>query len=328
MQPAAGDAGTALGGALHVAAAAGEPVDADAGRRPRPRLDRRRDRGAAAHRPRPRTSAPPTWRARWRECLADDGVVAWFQGRSEYGPRALGHRSLLAHPGRSENLERLNDVKGREQFRPVAPMVLRRAGGGIFVAGRCPRRTCCSCTTCGPSGGTASRPSCTSTGPRGCRRWTRRRSRWWPGCSRPSSAAPGLPVRGQHQPQHGRAARWSTTRGRAGVLRLGPRRPARHRTVRRAPAAPGRGCRLVSRHTVVVPTVGRPSLGHLLRRPRTGTRTPPDAPVVLVDDRPGRTRPLDAAVDAGLAVTVRASGRRRGPAGPGTSAGGARARLG
>jgi carbamoyltransferase len=50
-------------------------------------------------------------------------VVAWFQGRAEYGPRALGHRSLLAHPGRAANLERLNDVKGREQFRPVAPMV-------------------------------------------------------------------------------------------------------------------------------------------------------------------------------------------------------------
>ncbi|MEY2535087.1 MAG: carbamoyltransferase, partial [bacterium] len=56
--------------------------------------------------------------------LADDGVVAWFQGASEYGPRALGHRSLLADPRRLENLERLNDVKGREQFRPVAPMVL------------------------------------------------------------------------------------------------------------------------------------------------------------------------------------------------------------
>src|SRR3990170_751020 len=57
-------------------------------------------------------------------CLASNGVVAWFQGRSEYGPRALGHRSLMAHPGHAANLERMNDVKGREQFRPVAPMVL------------------------------------------------------------------------------------------------------------------------------------------------------------------------------------------------------------
>jgi carbamoyltransferase len=64
--------------------------------------------------------------------LAADGVVAWFQGRSEYGPRALGHRSLLAHPGRAGNLERLNDVKGREQFRPVAPMVLAERAADIF----------------------------------------------------------------------------------------------------------------------------------------------------------------------------------------------------
>jgi carbamoyltransferase len=56
--------------------------------------------------------------------LAADGVVAWFCGRSEFGPRALGHRSLLAHPGHPRNVDRLNAVKGREQFRPVAPVVL------------------------------------------------------------------------------------------------------------------------------------------------------------------------------------------------------------
>jgi carbamoyltransferase len=66
------------------------------------------------------------------DALADDAVVAWFQGRSEFGPRALGHRSLLADPRRAENLERLNDVKGREQFRPVAPMVLAERAAEIF----------------------------------------------------------------------------------------------------------------------------------------------------------------------------------------------------
>jgi carbamoyltransferase len=70
--------------------------------------------------------------------LAGDGVVAWFQGRSEYGPRALGHRSLLAHPGRRDNLDRLNDVKGREKFRPVAPMVLADRAAGIFSRGPLP----------------------------------------------------------------------------------------------------------------------------------------------------------------------------------------------
>ncbi len=67
------------------------------------------------------------------QVLADDGVVAWFQGRAEYGPRALGHRSLLAHPGFAANLERMNDVKGREQFRPVAPMVLLDRAHEVFT---------------------------------------------------------------------------------------------------------------------------------------------------------------------------------------------------
>ena len=70
--------------------------------------------------------------------IAADGVVAWFQGRSEFGPRALGHRSLLAHPGQADNVERLNDIKGREQFRPVAPMVLLDRAGEIFSRGPLP----------------------------------------------------------------------------------------------------------------------------------------------------------------------------------------------
>jgi carbamoyltransferase len=75
---------------------------------------------------------PPDVAEAIAEVLADDGVVAWFQGASEYGPRALGHRSLLADPRRPENLERLNDVKGREQFRPVAPMVLEERAADLF----------------------------------------------------------------------------------------------------------------------------------------------------------------------------------------------------
>lgn len=72
------------------------------------------------------------------QVLARNGVVAWFDGRSEFGPRALGHRSLLAHPGHQANLERLNDVKGREQFRPVAPMVLLEHATEIFTDGPVP----------------------------------------------------------------------------------------------------------------------------------------------------------------------------------------------
>jgi carbamoyltransferase len=64
--------------------------------------------------------------------LAGNGIVAWYQGRSEYGPRALGHRSLLAHPGDRDTQTRMNDVKGREQFRPIAPMVRAERFAEIF----------------------------------------------------------------------------------------------------------------------------------------------------------------------------------------------------
>src|SRR6185312_14355646 len=57
---------------------------------------------------------------------------------SEFGPRALGHRSLLAHPGHAGNLDRLNAVKGREQFRPIAPMVLTERAGELFTRGPIP----------------------------------------------------------------------------------------------------------------------------------------------------------------------------------------------
>ncbi len=57
--------------------------------------------------------------------LADGQVVAWFQGRAEWGPRALGARSLLADPRRFDMRERLNkQIKSRESFRPFAPSVL------------------------------------------------------------------------------------------------------------------------------------------------------------------------------------------------------------
>jgi carbamoyltransferase len=56
------------------------------------------------------------------------GVVAWFHGRSEAGPRALGHRSILADPRRSGLVEFINNkVKSRESFRPFAPSVLAEA---------------------------------------------------------------------------------------------------------------------------------------------------------------------------------------------------------
>jgi carbamoyltransferase len=59
------------------------------------------------------------------ELLASGNVVGWVQGRSEFGPRALGNRSILADPRPPENKDRINQmVKKREAYRPFAPSVL------------------------------------------------------------------------------------------------------------------------------------------------------------------------------------------------------------
>jgi carbamoyltransferase len=58
------------------------------------------------------------------ELLAQNKIIGWFQGRMEFGPRALGSRSILASPIDPAMQQRLNEVKDREDFRPVAPVVL------------------------------------------------------------------------------------------------------------------------------------------------------------------------------------------------------------
>ncbi|TAL03221.1 MAG: hypothetical protein EPO08_04535 [Rhodospirillaceae bacterium] len=64
--------------------------------------------------------------------LAANKVIGWFEGRSEIGPRALGHRSLLADPRIAQNWPRVNDIKGREKWRPFAPAVLAERASEHF----------------------------------------------------------------------------------------------------------------------------------------------------------------------------------------------------
>jgi carbamoyltransferase len=137
VQPAAGDSGTALGAALTVAAEAGDDLA--------PMTTAALGRGwsdnqieGALSTARVPFDRPADISAAAAEIIAENGIVAWFQGRAEYGPRALGRRSLLAHPARADNVERLNDIKGREQFRPVAPMVLTDRAAEIFSRGPVP----------------------------------------------------------------------------------------------------------------------------------------------------------------------------------------------
>jgi carbamoyltransferase len=65
--------------------------------------------------------------------LADGKIVGWFQGRAEFGPRALGNRSILADPRRKDMQETLNRrIKFREPFRPFCPSILAEATGEYF----------------------------------------------------------------------------------------------------------------------------------------------------------------------------------------------------
>jgi carbamoyltransferase len=65
--------------------------------------------------------------------IADGAVVGWFQGRLEFGPRALGNRSIIVDPRRADMKEILNErIKKREPFRPFAPSILADRVGDYF----------------------------------------------------------------------------------------------------------------------------------------------------------------------------------------------------
>lgn len=126
VQPAAGDAGTALGAALWVDkhrrevecgrwsmehAYLGPAYDDE-------EIGRFLVRSGVRHRK--LTDVAKTA----ADLLAQEKIIAWFQGPMEFGPRALGARSILASPRDSAMQARLNELKDREDFRPVAPVVL------------------------------------------------------------------------------------------------------------------------------------------------------------------------------------------------------------
>ncbi|MGD9710820.1 MAG: carbamoyltransferase [Thermomicrobiales bacterium] len=126
IQPAAGDAGTALGAALWVDARERNTLSRD-WRMEHAYLGPGFD--DAAIESFLQWSKVPYRRANdvlseAAAMLAADKVIGWFQGRMEFGPRALGSRSILASPINPSMQERLNDIKDREDFRPVAPVVL------------------------------------------------------------------------------------------------------------------------------------------------------------------------------------------------------------
>src|SRR6202034_605510 len=120
------DAGTAVGAALVVHCAKGKSHPERGNSTPflGPSFSRREIIAAVKSAGlTPRRSKSPARDA--AEMIADGKIVAWFQGRMEFGPRALGNRSLLADPRRADMRHILNQmVKHREDFRPFAPSVL------------------------------------------------------------------------------------------------------------------------------------------------------------------------------------------------------------
>jgi carbamoyltransferase len=132
VQPAAADDGSALGAALQRAAQAGEIVNR---RSPTPfygpahsqaqiELALREYEAEIMATPLPSLADACEAAA---GAIAAGEVIAWYRGRMEFGPRALGHRSILADPGRPEMRDRVNAlVKMRESFRPFAPAVSLR----------------------------------------------------------------------------------------------------------------------------------------------------------------------------------------------------------
>lgn len=134
IQPAAGDDGIAIGGAMQLyhdlsgAPRTFEQRDARLG----PEFSDAQIRAAIAaagviH------ETPGDLEARTAELIADGKIVGWFQDRAEFGPRALGARSILADPTRADMKDRVNSVvKHREPFRPFAPSCIEERAEEFF----------------------------------------------------------------------------------------------------------------------------------------------------------------------------------------------------
>jgi predicted NodU family carbamoyl transferase len=136
VHPASHDAGAALGAAVHRAAEVA-PVKS--------RRRRTMSLGTPIGSAEEIQSLLDTWagHVRYERCadiageaarlIADGAVIGWAQGRAEFGPRALGQRSILADPRPEENKTRINAiVKKRESFRPFAPAVLAEHAAEYF----------------------------------------------------------------------------------------------------------------------------------------------------------------------------------------------------
>ncbi|MGC3973671.1 MAG: carbamoyltransferase C-terminal domain-containing protein [Nitrospira sp.] len=135
VQPAAGDAGTALGAALLIDARERQAQGARFYRMDHALLGpsfTEEDIEAYLRRTKVPYRRLLDVAEETAELLSEDHIVGWFQGRMEFGPRAPGARSILASPLNAAMQERLNELKDREDFRPVAPAVPEESAADWF----------------------------------------------------------------------------------------------------------------------------------------------------------------------------------------------------
>ena len=126
VQPAAGDAGTAVGAAAYIAMSHGEHMQKLEHVYLGPSFTTEQCIAACqTHEHRPQWQRLDNTVATAAKLVADGNPLAWFQGRMEFGPRALGNRSILGDPSRPGMADRINaQIKHRERWRPFCPSIL------------------------------------------------------------------------------------------------------------------------------------------------------------------------------------------------------------
>ena len=137
VQPASGDAGTSLGAATYAAAQLGEQVEPMQHAYLGPSYSTEECLAACeVHPAKPRFQRIENAAKKGAELLAGGNPLAWFQGRMEFGPRALGCRSILGDPSHSGVADRINaQIKYRERWRPFCPSMLDRVAPEILQTG-------------------------------------------------------------------------------------------------------------------------------------------------------------------------------------------------
>lgn len=134
VQPAAGDAGTAVGAASYLASQAGERVAPQEHVYLGPAYSSEQCITACEASPhKPKWEQLEDVTANAAEILANGSPLAWFQGRMEFGPRALGNRSILGNPAHPGIADRINaQIKYRERWRPFCPSMLDTVAAEII----------------------------------------------------------------------------------------------------------------------------------------------------------------------------------------------------